>query len=185
MASRARIIFIKRIARWTAGMACLLLFLAISPRLSAAQDGEDGPAPPPLKVLSKSETAALNAQADGKRRTELALRLMDARLKNAEALKGSENFDAMFAELGIFHGLMDNTSGFIRLENRQKGKAFTYFKKYEMGLRAFTTRLELIRRDLPDRYGYYLKALLRQLRDARSNAIEPFFGDTVVPQMRS
>ncbi|MEP7213606.1 MAG: hypothetical protein ABI791_11040 [Acidobacteriota bacterium] len=160
---------------------CFVLFLVFFATTAAQTPDLDSPAPPPLRKISKGEKEQLNSQQESKRRIEVALRLMDGRMKKAEELKAGENFDAMFLELGGFHGLMDNTLDFITRENRRTGKALNYFKKYELGLRSFTPRLELVRRDLPTRYDPYVLRLLRYMRDARSKAIEPFFDDTVIP----
>ena len=160
---------------------CLVLFLVFFATSPAQTPDLDDPAPPPLRKISKGENELLNSQREAKKRIEVALQLMDGRMKKAEELKGGEDFDAMFLELGGFHGLMDNTLDFITRENRRSGKALNYFKKYELGLRTFTPRLELIRRDLPTRYDPYVLRLLRYLRDARTKAIEPFFDDTVIP----
>ena len=159
-------------------LAVLIVFAFVSTTL--AQNDED-PAPPPLRKISQGERTQLDAQSESKRRIEIALQLMASRMKKAEDDKAAENFEAMFLELGGFHGLMDNTLDYLTRENRRTGKAFNYFKKYELGLRTFTPRLELIRRDIPVRYEPYIMRLLRYLRDARTKAIEPFFGDTVVP----
>lgn len=161
----------------------LFLVLVAAAPYASAQDGDtDDPAPPPLRIISKTENAQLNAETNTGRRSELALQLMDLRLKRAEALKNSEEYDAMLIELGSFHGLIDNTLGLLHREQSRSGKALNALKKYEMALRKFPSRLELIRRDLPDRYGYHLIVLLRALRDARSKALEPFFGSTVLPE---
>jgi hypothetical protein len=157
----------------------LLLLLGLAHALNAQEIDET--APPPLRKLSAGEKSQLESQNDAKRRIETALQLMDGRMKRAEGLKSGEKFDAMFLELGGFHGLMDNTLDFLTRENRRTGKASNSFKRYEMGLRSFTPRLELIRRDIPTKYEPYIMRLLRYLRDARSKAIEPFFGDTVLP----
>ena len=137
----------------------VLLFVFVF--TSAAQTPElDDPAPPPMRKISKGERDQLNAQPQTKKRIEVALQLMEGRIKKAEELRTAENFDAMFLELGGFHGLMDNTLDLITRENRRTGKALNYFKKYEFGLRSFTPRLELIRRDLPLRYDPYVLRLL-------------------------
>ena len=149
-----------------------------------AQEVED-PAPPPMRKLSPGEKSQLDSRDDSKNRIEIALKLMEGRMKKAEELKAAENFDAMFLELGGFHGLMDITLGFLTRENQRTGKASNSFKKYELGLRTFTPRLELIRRDIPTKYESYIMRLLRYLRDARSKAIEPFFGDSVLPNKPS
>lgn len=161
----------------------LLIFLIVAflSAASAQSPLTDDPAPPPLPLISKGERSQLDSQPNPKRRLETAFQLMNERIKKAEELKNAENFDAMFAELGGFHGLIDYTLDFITKEHRQRGKALNFFKRFEIGLRGFRPRLELIRRDLPGRYLQYLSRLLKYLREARSKAIEPFFGDTVVP----
>jgi hypothetical protein len=47
-------------------------------------------------------------------------------------------------------------------------------------LRSYTPRLELIRRDLPIKYEYYVRVLIKVLREARARAIDPLFDDTVL-----
>ncbi|HMJ09212.1 MAG TPA: hypothetical protein VK468_09410 [Pyrinomonadaceae bacterium] len=163
----------------------VLMSLAFSIVAAAQTPDYDEPAPPPLRLISKGEKDQLNSQEDAKDRIEVALDLMDLRLKKAEERRTAEEFDAMFIELGGFHGLMDDTLNFLKRENRRTARPISASKKYEIGLRAFTPRLELIRRDLPGRYSDYLKKLLRYLRDARSKAIEPFFGNSVVPNSRN
>ncbi|NOT47813.1 MAG: hypothetical protein HOP17_08695 [Acidobacteria bacterium] len=151
---------------------------------SSAQPQLDS-APPPLKVVSKSELAQLEASRDIKKRTQTALELMSARLKQAEVLIVQENLDQMYKELGGFHGLMDNTLAFLNASDRDSGKVLNNFKRFEIGLRQFRPRLELIRRDIPSNYEPYVRNLIMYVRDARSKAVEPMFGDSVVPRTKS
>lgn len=137
-------------------------------------------APPPIKVLSKEEKNQLASQSEIKKFTKIALALMESRMKKAEEADSQDNFDAMFVELGGFHALMDYTLDFLLDKHGDGKKAFNDFKRYELGLRGFMPRLELIRRDLPIKYEYYVRVLVKYLRDARSKAIDPLFGDSVV-----
>jgi hypothetical protein len=41
-----------------------------------------------------------------------------------------------------------------------------------------------MRRDLPIQYEPYVKSLIKYVEDTREKAIEPFYGNTVVPNMR-
>ncbi len=141
----------------------------------------DDIAPPPLKVLSQDEKTRLGAETEVKRRTRLALELMEHRLKQAETQDGAENFDQMYVELGGFHALMENMLHFLNSSDKDSGRVLNNFKRFEIGLRGFTSRLELIRRELPIRYEPYVRSLIKQLRAARAKAIEPLFDDTVVP----
>ena len=70
---------------------------------------------------------------------------------------------------------------FLTRRNGMRG-SFKNLKRFEMSLRKFVPRLELIRRETPDRYGYHVKQLVRSVRKARTKAIAPLFGDTVLPE---
>lgn len=141
--------------------------------------------PPPLKTISKSEISLLEASKDVKKRTQTALELMAARLKQAEMFIAEEQLDQMYKELGGFHGLMDNTMAFLNGSDRDSGKVLNNFKRFEIGLRQFRPRLELIRRDIPSTYEPYVRNLIMYVRDARTKAVEPLFGDSVIPKKNS
>lgn len=146
-----------------------------------AQDDPPDLAPPPLKRISKAEKDQLDAETNIKDHTKLALELMAVRLEKAEELSAGEGFDDMFTELGGFHALMDNTLAFLIKGNTNNGKVLNNIKRFEIGLRAFMPRLETLRRESPIKYETYVRNLIRYLRDARTKAIEPFFGTSVVP----
>jgi hypothetical protein len=146
-----------------------------------AQEELQDIAPPPLKILSKTERSQLEALSDPKQYTKLALELMEARLLNAEGYSSKEEYREMFTELGGFHALVDNTLDFLNSKNNDSGKILNNFKRIELSLRKYITRLELIRRDLPIKYEFYVRSLVKFLREARTKAVEPLFGDTVVP----
>jgi hypothetical protein len=149
-----------------------------------AQDDDDTDitqtAPPPLRKLTKDERTRLDAEIDVKRRTKLALELMTARLQRAEGFAANSEFEPLYAELGGFHGLMDDTLAFLEKNDKDTGKVLNNFKRLEIGLRGFTPRLEVIRRNLPLKYEYYVRVLLKYLREARTRAVEPLFDDNVV-----
>jgi hypothetical protein len=157
-------------------------FLLFSVALTYAQPPEDlsQTAPPPPKILSKEEKDLLSSQPDSKKYTKTALELMEARMKRAEEADSRNDFETLFTELGGFHALMDHSLDFLLKRHGDGKKAFNDFKRYEQGIRGFTPRLELIRRDLPIKYEYYVRVLVRYLREARSKAIDPMFGNSVV-----
>ncbi len=163
-----------------------LLFFAFlltaSASFCAAQedDGRDV-APPPLKFMSKEEKAKLEVTNDVKGRTKLALELMEARLLKAETFHNEEKYREMFDELGSFHALMDNTINFLDKSDSNRGKVLNNYKRVELSLRKYVTRLEIIRRDLPIKYEFYVRQLSKFVREARSRAIEPMFDDSVLP----
>lgn len=164
-------------------MAIVLCCLVSTAGLSisaAAQIQRIDSAPPPLKLLSKAERSRLNEVNHIGRRTKLTLELMDLRLRNAEASFASEQYEDMFTDLGGFHALADNGLEFLASKNDGGGKVLDNFKRLEIGLRKFMPRLETIRRDLPVRYESYVRKLIVRIRDARSKATEPLFGETVI-----
>ena len=165
---------------------CVLPVLLVVWTFAATSAGQnvvvdDEIAPPPLRLITEDERKKLEAENNIKRRTKLGLELMDARLKQAETFDTAEDHDRMFVELGGFHGLMDNMLDFLNKSDKDDGKVLNNFKRFEIGLRGFTPRLELIRRDLPIKYEQYVRILIRNLRTARTKAIEPLFDDSVVP----
>lgn len=150
--------------------------------LKAQDDMPDNIAPPSVKVIPKEEKSALDGTSDVKDHTRLALDLMEVRLKKAEALNTSESYGDVLNELGTFQALMDDTLKFLNRNDSGRGKVMDTFKRFEMALRSFTPRIEMIRREVPDRFEYYVRKLLKTVRDTRTKAVEPLFSSTVVTQ---
>lgn len=159
----------------------LLVVCAFAVTSSGQNVVDDEIAPPPLRLITQDEKNKLDAEKDVKRRTKLGLELMEARIKQAETFDAADDYDRMFVELGGFHGLMDNMLEFLYKSDKDSGKVLNNFKRFEIGLRGFTPRLEMIRRDLPIKYEQYVRILIRNLRAARTKAIEPLFDDSVLP----
>ncbi len=160
---------------------CLFTFAFLFAIPVAAQNEPQEIVPPPLKIISKAEKSLLDAEIDVKRRTKLSLELIEARLLKAETFGKQEEYREMFNELGSFHALMDNTINFLNNSHTNKGKVLNNFKRVELSLRKYVTRLELVRRDLPIKYELYVRKLVRFVREARTKAVEPLFGETVLP----
>jgi hypothetical protein len=149
-----------------------------------AQQEEEPPkdaAPPPLKILSKEEKKLLDSETNIKKRTQLSLELMETRLKSAETFIIQDDFQQSINELGGFQALLENAMNFLERRDVGGDKTDYNYKRLEIGLRRTVSRLELIRRELPFKYGYYVQKLQRYVRDARAKAVEPLFDNTVVP----
>jgi len=134
-------------------------------------------APPPLKIISKAEKEQLAAAREVKERTKLSLVLMDARVKVAEQYLPQEQYEMVFRELGGFHALVIDALEYLAKSDTNRDKVLDNFKRFEIGLRTFTLRLELIHREMPPQREYYLRILMREIRDARAKAMEPLFGE--------
>jgi hypothetical protein len=137
-------------------------------------------APPPLKILQRSQQEQLDRTKDVGSRTKLSLQFMEDSLAKAEVENARQNFDGMFRELGHFHALMDSSLEYLSRNNNGGGKFLDNFKRLEIGLRKFIPRFETIRRELPLRYEDYVRRLMVRIRDARSKATDPLFGETVI-----
>lgn len=160
---------------------CLAAAVSAQPPTQAPEDDFDpDAAPPPVRAMNNSERTQLDSQQGLKERTKLALALMSTRLSKAEEMNAKSEFAAMYNELGGFHALMDDTLEFLESAPK-KDKTLDNLKRFEMTLRGFAPRLGLIRREAPQEYDNYVRVLLRYLREARSKAIEPLFGNSVVP----
>lgn len=172
-------------SRSIARVTCALLLLLAATGIARSQGVvEDNLAPPPLRVMSADEKTRLSGEAEVKRRTKLALELMDLRLKQAEKYDTAADYDPMYVELGAFHGIMDNMLEFLNKSDKESGKVLNNFKRFEIGLRGFIPRLEMMRHDMPIRYEHYLRSLSKSIRAARTKAVENLFDDTVVPDKK-
>ncbi len=133
--------------------------------------------PTPKIELSKNERNALDEAKDSKRYLKTALELMEARIASAEKFAANGDFDAMHAELGGFHAVMDTSLDHLIAAENRRGKVLEPFKRFEIALRGFAPRIENMRRDAPDRYGAYVIKLLKRIRENRTRAIEPFYDE--------
>ena len=163
----------------------VILLLVSNCFLSAAsaQDDDDKPkdlVPPPLSIVSKGEKERLDAQTDVKKRTELAIELMDARLLKATEFSSKNQYKESLDELGGFQALLRNAFNFLKRNDNGSKKVLYNFKRFEINLRGFMPKLEIIRRDMPVKYGYHVQTLMKFVRDARADAVEPLFDDSVL-----
>ncbi len=182
----AKHIYWKTLDRVIVRRAAILFFSLFTIHYSlltaiSAQDEQTELAPPPLRTITKDEKVRLGNESDLKAHTKLSIELMNERLSQAEQLNTATNYDGVFRELGGFQGILDYTLDFLEKSDANNGKVLDNFKRFEIGLRGFVPRLETIRRDLPLRYEDYVHKLIKYVRESRSKAIEPQFGNSVIP----
>lgn len=163
----------------------LLIFNCSLTVVRAQDEMPNDAAPPPLKILSKDEKKLLEAQSDLKKRTQLSLELMESRLKAAEDFAAQSKFQDSINALGGFQALLEAALNHLEKTDFGSSKSDHNFKRLEIGLRKTVPRLELVRRELPFKYGYYVQKLQKVVRDARSRAIEPLFEDSVIKEGKS
>ncbi|CAN5746528.1 hypothetical protein BH20ACI4_BH20ACI4_09790 [soil metagenome] len=163
---------------------CFVLLLFFSACFTLSANGQENDikdiVPPPLALISKGETEQLTAATDMKKRTELAIELMEKRLKKAENFSNEKKYQESLDELGGFQALMRNALKHLQRNDTGSRKVFNNFKRFEINLRGFIPRLELVRRLMPEKFGYHVVQLMKSVRKARTNAVEPLFDDNVV-----
>lgn len=137
------------------------------------------PAPPPMRIVSRDERAQLADARDPKARMRLSVALADARLTRAEQLTNGQQFEAAAAELGGFQGLVEDVIHY--LASLKSTKLRDIYKRLELALRTQGTRLEAMRRITPSEYAVNIKAIAEYTKQARTEVLNAFYGDTVLP----
>lgn len=136
-------------------------------------------APPPMKFVTRSERTQLSAARDAKARTRATIELAESRLSRAEMLTAGQQYDAASSELGMYQGLVDDALIYLDKAESKKKLRDTY-KRLELSLRAHSARIEAIRRVTPAEYAVNVKAICECARNARTQALNAFYGDTVI-----
>jgi hypothetical protein len=140
-------------------------------------------APPPMKFVPRNERTQLSNARDAKARTRATIELAEIRLSHAEALTAGEQYDAASAELGVYQGLIDDAIYYLNELKDGKNKTRDIYKRLELALRAHCSRIEAIRRITPSEYAVNIKAICECTRNARNEALNGFYGDTVIGEV--
>lgn len=138
------------------------------------------PAPPPMRFVPPDERSQLNATRDPKSRTRTSIDLAEGRLTRTEAFTTEGKFDQASEELGAYLALIDNVRAFIGGMNHDKGSTRDLYRHLEMSLRKHLPRLAVMRRSTPAEYSGNLKAAEEYVRDARAEALDSFYGHSVL-----
>lgn len=153
-------------------VTCVVLSLVCGVRSQMLPDES----PPPLKTISESELARLSSSRNQSEELRITRDLMEARLTAAESAIRSGDELGMFFELGAFHGLMEHMLERLldSKGTRRNSSQISNLKRFEMILRGFPSRIELMRRQSFE-FDSYIKDLQIEIRNARSRALEPMF----------
>lgn len=168
--------------------SCCLLFTASALFVTTEARGQDirlplVAAPPPMKFVPHSERAQLSSTRDTKARMRATVELAEARLGRAEELTAGQQFDAASAELGIYQGIIEDALYYMSESKNENNKQRDTYKRLELALRTHCARIEAIRRITPAEYAVNIKAICECARNARSEALNAFYGDTVVREV--
>jgi hypothetical protein len=138
------------------------------------------PAPPPMRFVSTDERSRLIEARDAKARLRTSMDLATSRLTRTEEFTSLRQFDQASMELGCYLGLIDNVRGFIGGLNREKGSTRDLYRHLEIALRAHIPRIAVMRRSTPVDYAGNLKDAEEFLRNTRSEALDSFYGQSVL-----
>jgi len=167
----------------------ILLLLACVPAIYA-QESEPTPqatpqptpltAPPPFKMIVKEERDQMEATKDAPKRLKLTMEFAGGHLTRAEQHTVRGDYEAASAEVGMYHALIENALEFLSTFKRDSNKTRDLYKRLEMALRADGPRLTAMRRITPLEFAVWIKQVEDFARDGRTEALNSFYGHTVV-----
>jgi len=133
-----------------------------------------------MRFVSRAEREQLNAARDPKARVRTTIDLAADHLTHAENLTSEKKFARASEELGGYLGLIDDALGFIGDLVRDKGSTRDLYRHLDIALRAQIPRIAVMRRSTPAEYAANLKAVEEYARATRAEALEAFYGHTVL-----
>ena len=163
-----------------------IFLLLLSAPAVFAQDAQPTPqptpltAPPPFKMIVKEERSQIEATDDAKKRLKLTIDFADAHLTRAEQHTSREDYEAASAEVGMYHALIESALQFLSTFKRDSNKTRDLYKRLELALRADGPRLTAMRRVTPLEFAVWIKKVEDFARDGRTEALNSFYGHTVV-----
>jgi hypothetical protein len=178
-----------------APVTLVLIFTLVACAAAQAQEGaaqkpqrEDGP--PPLRYMPQEVRQRLEGAKDVKARARLSMEIAEERLLRAAQFAEQDKFEASTAEIGIYEAVVEDTVRTLHAsdDSKSKGKVSNklrdIFKRVEITLRSHVTKLESIRRILPERHAVHLKDAIEFVRDRRDQALSAFYSDSVIREPR-
>ncbi len=166
--------------------APLLLFVLLCVPVVGAQEPLPQPqptpltAPPPFKTIPQAERAQIEQTRDSGKRLKMTVDFAVVHLTSAEQHTAQGNYDNAAAEVGMYHALIEDALEFLSTIKRDSNKARDLYKKLEMALRAHGPRLTNMRRTTPLEFAVWIKKVEDFARDGRAEALNSFYGHTVV-----
>jgi hypothetical protein len=174
--------------RVTTAHTLLLLVLVVSVAASAhAQPQQpqpaistDDPSPPPVRYIPEEVRQQLSLAKDAGARNKMSLQLAEESLHRAATHTASERYEAAGRELGVYQAIIEDAVRNVKDNVRKDGKRRDLFKRMELTLRSHMPRIETIRRITPSEEAVHVKACMEFVREARVEALNSFYDDTVI-----
>ena len=143
------------------------------------------PAPPPFKMIVKDERTQIDQTKDSSDRLKLIINFAAAHLTVAEQHTAQGNFEAASTEVGMYHALIENALAFLSTSKRDSNKTRDLYKRLELALRGHGPRLTAMRRVTPLEFAVWIKKVEDFARAGRTEALNSFYGHTVVRERES
>ncbi len=164
--------------RTRGALLAMALCATFAPSVRAQE--HDISAPPPIKVISSQEREKLNEARDPKARVKLSIVLAEVHLANAESHTSARVYDNASSEAARYWALIENSFAFLRTMKSDNNKTRDIYKRLELALRAHGPRLGAIRRATPSEYAVWIKEIEEFARNGRTEALNSFYGQTVL-----
>lgn len=142
-------------------------------------------APPPLKLITQEERAQLDQTKNQKDRLKLTIELAGAHLTRAEQLTTQSEYEKAQEEVGMYHALIENSLEVLGALKQDSGKTRDLYKRLELALRAHGPRLTAMRRVTPIEFAVWIKKVEDFARNGRTEALNSFYGHTVLREQKS
>lgn len=142
-------------------------------------------APPPAKLVTKEDRARITAAKDDKLRLRTTIELAELHLAAAETQTNGEEFDTASGSLGKYYALIADALAFLGSLSRDQNRTRDLYKRLELALRAHGPRLTAIRRVTPLEYAVWIKEIEEFARKGRTEALNSFYGNTVLKEPHS
>jgi hypothetical protein len=171
--------------RFTFAKTLSIIFFALATPLlsedtSAQPLAPQLPSPPPMRFVARSDRSQLNSTKDSKARVRLTIELAEVHLTHMEELTSHKLFAEASEVLGNYMGLLEDAMHYIGGMPQDKNSTRDLYRRLDIALRAEIPRLAVMRRDTPAEYSLHLKAAEEFARNTRSEALESFYGHTVL-----
>jgi len=162
--------------------SCAFVVLAQDQQPSAQATPQPTPltAPPPLRTITKDERMQMERSDDPKNREKVTLELAEVHLTAAEKFTAGSNFESASHEVGTYHALIQDLLTFLATQKRDNNKTRDLYKRLELALRADGPRLTAMRRTTPLEFAVWIKKVEDFAREGRTEALNSFYGHTVV-----
>ena len=161
----------------------LLLAFVFLPAVNA-QDAQPSPtpltAPPPFKMIAREERAQIDQINDSSKRLKTIIEFATIHLADAERQTDNGNFEAASTQVGMYHALIEHALAFLSTFKRDSNKTRDLYKRLELALRGHGPRLTAMRRITPLEFAVWIKKVEDFARDGRTEALNSFYGHTVV-----